>query len=135
MATHTTSSPDSLTSQTIDAALEAIGAVRTGVAGAIIGQERVIDLTLAAIPAGGHGLLVGAYISSLIGMKLPGRHGLLQSINCQFRAPCYAPNILTIVGTVTKRSEAIRVVGIGITVSDQEGTEILRADANSVLKF
>lgn len=82
-----------------------------------------------------HGLLVGAYISSLIGMKLPGRHGLLQSINCQFRAPCYAPNILTIVGTVTKRSEAIRVVGIGITVSDQDGTEILRADANSVLKF
>lgn len=82
-----------------------------------------------------HGLLVGAYISSLIGMKLPGKHGLLQSINCQFRAPCYAPNILTIVGTVMKRSEAIRVVGIGITVFDQDGTEILRADANSVLKF
>lgn len=82
-----------------------------------------------------HGLLVGAYISALIGMKLPGKHGLLQSINCHFRAPCYAPNMLTITGTVTRRSEAIKVVSIGISVTDQEGTEILRADANSVLKF
>ena len=49
-----------LTTDRIDAALEAIGEVRAGVGGAIIGQERVIDLTLATILAGGHGLLVGA---------------------------------------------------------------------------
>ncbi|MFN5552886.1 MAG: AAA family ATPase, partial [Hyphomonadaceae bacterium] len=44
----------------IDRALETIAAVRAGVGGAILGQERVIDLTLATILAGGHGLLVGA---------------------------------------------------------------------------
>ncbi len=82
-----------------------------------------------------HGLLVASYVSSLIGMKLPGKHGLLQSINCQFRAPCYAPNVLTLVGTIARRSEAIRVVGIRIAVTDKNGAEILRADANSVLKF
>jgi acyl dehydratase len=82
-----------------------------------------------------HGLLVGSYISALLGMKLPGKHGLLQSIKCQFRAPCYAPNVLTITGIVTRRSEAIRVVGIQISVTDQEGMELVRAEANSVLKF
>ena len=82
-----------------------------------------------------HGLLVSAYVSALLGMKLPGKHGLLQSINCQFRAPCYAPNELKIVGTITKRFETIKVVCIEISVTDNEGTEILRADANSVLKF
>lgn len=82
-----------------------------------------------------HGLLVSSYISAFLGMELPGKHGLLQSINCQFRAPCYAPNVLTITGMVARRSEAIRVVTIQITVTDQAGTEIVRADANSVLKF
>jgi MoxR-like ATPase len=44
----------------IDHALETIGRVRAGVAGAVLGQERVVDLTLATVLAGGHGLLVGA---------------------------------------------------------------------------
>lgn len=82
-----------------------------------------------------HGLLVSSYISALLGMKLPGKHGLLQSINCQFRAPCYAPNVLKITGIITRRSEAIKVVGIQISVTDQEGIELVRAEANSVLKF
>ena len=82
-----------------------------------------------------HGLLVASHISGLIGMKLPGKHGLLQSINCNFIAPCYVPNILTITVTVKRRSEAIKVVGIGITVVDQVGSVIVNANANSVLKF
>jgi 3-hydroxybutyryl-CoA dehydratase len=82
----------------------------------------------------GHGLLVGAYISALLGMKLPGKHGLLQSISCQFRAPCYAPNVLTIQGTVTRRSEAVKIVTIHVSVIDRHGLEIVTADANSVLK-
>ena len=58
--TPTDTATDALTTHRIDAALETIAAVRAGVSGAIIGQERVIDLTLATILAGGHGLLVGA---------------------------------------------------------------------------
>jgi acyl dehydratase len=81
-----------------------------------------------------HGLLESAYVSALLGMKLPGKHGLLQSINCQFKAPCYVPNVLTIVGTIKWRSEAIKVVRIGITVTDQDGIEVMRAEANSILK-
>lgn len=52
--------PAEKTHQRIEQAIETIAAVRAGVSGAIIGQERIIDLTLATILAGGHGLLVGA---------------------------------------------------------------------------
>ncbi len=60
MSTPDTTTNEAMVTSRIDAAFEAIGAVRAGVAGAIIGQERIVDLTLAAILAGGHGLLVGA---------------------------------------------------------------------------
>lgn len=60
MTIQTQSPSDTQTTARVDSALEAIAAVRAGVAGAIIGQERVVDLTLATILAGGHGLLVGA---------------------------------------------------------------------------
>jgi MoxR-like ATPase len=60
MSIQTATTDDAQTTKRIDTALESIAAVRAGVAGAIIGQERVIDLTLATILAGGHGLLVGA---------------------------------------------------------------------------
>jgi MoxR-like ATPase len=60
MSTQIQSPDDARTTDRIDDALASIAAVRTAIGGAIIGQERVIDLTLAAILAGGHGLLVGA---------------------------------------------------------------------------
>jgi MoxR-like ATPase len=58
--TATSQVADPLTDSRIDEALATIAAVREGVAGAIIGQERVVDLALATVLAGGHGLLVGA---------------------------------------------------------------------------
>src|SRR6202035_4541 len=42
-----------------DVALERIAAARAEISGVIFGQERVIDLTLATLLAGGHGLLIG----------------------------------------------------------------------------
>src|SRR6202166_1430266 len=42
-----------------DVALERIAAVRAEIGGVIFGQERVINLTLATLLAGGQGLLIG----------------------------------------------------------------------------
>jgi MoxR-like ATPase len=60
MSIQTATITDDFTTTRIDEALATIADVRAGVGGAIIGQEQVIDLTLATILAGGHGLLVGA---------------------------------------------------------------------------
>jgi MoxR-like ATPase len=51
---------DTSTHDRIEAALSTIAGVRASVAGAILGQEHVIDLALSTILAGGHCLLVGA---------------------------------------------------------------------------
>lgn len=79
------------------------------------------------------GMLTAAYISALIGTRLPGKYGLLQGISCQFRRPCYAPNVLTIRGVVSRRSEGLKLVTIDISVLDQGGQEIVRAQANCLL--
>src|SRR6516165_9849578 len=42
-----------------DTALERISAARTEIGGVIFGQERVVDLALTTLLAGGHGLLIG----------------------------------------------------------------------------
>ncbi len=50
--------PDRVT-RDIDAAMERIAAARAEIGAVIFGQERVVDLTLATLLAGGHGLLIG----------------------------------------------------------------------------
>jgi MoxR-like ATPase len=51
---------EAATAARVEDALETVARIRAGVAAAVIGQERVVDLTLAAVLAGGHALLVGA---------------------------------------------------------------------------
>src|SRR5215469_494217 len=46
-------------SRDVDATLERIAAARAEIGAVIFGQERVVDLTLATLLAGGHGLLIG----------------------------------------------------------------------------
>jgi MoxR-like ATPase len=48
-----------LAARDVDIALEKIGAARAEIGAVIFGQERVVDLTLAILLAGGHGLLIG----------------------------------------------------------------------------
>ncbi len=50
--------PNQLT-RDVDAALERIAVARAEIGAVIFGQERVVDLTLATLLAGGHGLLIG----------------------------------------------------------------------------
>src|SRR5208337_5268680 len=48
-----------LLTRDVDVALERIAAARTEIGAVIFGQERVIDLALTVLLAGGHGLLIG----------------------------------------------------------------------------
>lgn len=82
-----------------------------------------------------HGVLVGSYISQLIGMKLPGKHGVLRSLACDFRKPCYAPNQLVLTGQVTRLVPAFRLVGLAIEVRDGSGEVLVTAKAETVMKL
>lgn len=51
---------DATVARAADVTLEKIAAVRSAIATVIFGQDRVVELALTSILAGGHGLLVGA---------------------------------------------------------------------------
>jgi 3-hydroxybutyryl-CoA dehydratase len=81
-----------------------------------------------------HGVLVGAYISRLIGMELPGKHGVLRSLVCQFRKPVYASTDLNFVGKVTRVVPALRLAQVTVEVSEAERGVLVSAQAETVLK-
>jgi MoxR-like ATPase len=78
-----------------DVALERIAAVRTEIGRVIFGQERVVELTLAALLAGGHGLLIG--VPGLAKTKLVETLGIvvgLDALRVQFTPDLMPTDIL-----------------------------------------
>lgn len=82
-----------------------------------------------------HGALLSSYMSQLIGMKLPGKHGVLRTLSCAFRQPCYVPARLTFTGVVKRMVPSLRLVALSIEVRDAAGELLVTADAESVLKM
>src|SRR6185312_12971072 len=78
-----------------DAALERIAAARAEIGGVIFGQERVVDLSLTTLLAGGHGLLIG--VPGLAKTKLVETLGIvvgLDALRVQFTPDLMPTDIL-----------------------------------------
>jgi MoxR-like ATPase len=85
----------SLLTRDVDATLERIAAVRAEIGAVIFGQERVVDLTLAILLAGGHGLLIG--VPGLAKTKLVETLGIvvgLDALRVQFTPDLMPSDIL-----------------------------------------
>lgn len=65
----------------------------------------------------GHGMIVGAWFSRLVGMHLPGRHALYLSQTLTFHAPMLPGTVLCIRGDVTQKVDALRVLKIRTTAT------------------
>ena len=65
-----------------------------------------------------HGVLLVSYVSRLVGTMLPGANGLLQSVNMDFRRPCYPDTRIRIEGEVVQCVESLRIIKTRITVTD-----------------
>lgn len=72
-----------------------------------------------------HGALLIAFASRLIGTRLPGRHGLLQKLEMQFRLPCFAGDQIRVVGEVLRKIEAVRAIQIAITIENVKTGEVI----------
>jgi MoxR-like ATPase len=84
-----------LLTRDVDVALERIAAVRAEIGAVIFGQERVIDLTLTVLLAGGHGLLIG--VPGLAKTKLVETLGIvvgLDALRVQFTPDLMPSDIL-----------------------------------------
>ncbi len=85
----------SLLTRDVDATLERVGAARAEIGSVIFGQERVVDLTLAILLAGGHGLLIG--VPGLAKTKLVETLGIvvgLDALRVQFTPDLMPSDIL-----------------------------------------
>lgn len=81
-----------------------------------------------------HGMLIGGYISALVGTKLPGRHGMMQSCDLQFRAPLIPPETLTVQGEVTNISTGTGQVALKITVKNAAGALLATGKVTSIIR-
>jgi MoxR-like ATPase len=85
----------SLLTRDVDVALERISAARAEIGAVIFGQEKVVDLTLAILLAGGHGLLIG--VPGLAKTKLVETLGIvvgLDALRVQFTPDLMPSDIL-----------------------------------------
>ncbi len=82
-----------------------------------------------------HGMLIGAHVSALVGTKLPGRHGLMQSCELQFRAPLVPPETLSISGEVINISAGTGQLSIRITVKNSTGHLLVTGLVKSILNL
>lgn len=72
-----------------------------------------------------HSAYIVSLISRLVGMQLPGRHGILQRIEVNFHKPCYVPVELTVTGQVLQISEAVSSIVISLKVETSSGEVIV----------
>ena len=63
-----------------------------------------------------HGMYLGALVSALVGMHLPGEKALLVTESLSFKKPVRAGDTVVVAGTLTHKSDAVRVVTIAIAI-------------------
>ncbi|HEX9607691.1 MAG TPA: MaoC/PaaZ C-terminal domain-containing protein [Gemmatimonadaceae bacterium] len=74
-----------------------------------------------------HGMLTSAFYSTLVGVYLPGKYCLLQGIKITFHHPVFAGDHLKVRGEVTHVSEALRVMTVRGSITNQNGDTVSKA--------
>jgi 3-hydroxybutyryl-CoA dehydratase len=63
-----------------------------------------------------HGMFLGALVSRLIGMQLPGVRSLLVRESLEFKKPVHIGDEVTVSGKITSKSESTRLVQVSIVI-------------------
>jgi 3-oxoacyl-[acyl-carrier protein] reductase len=76
-----------------------------------------------------HGMLSASFISTLIGMLLPGPGALWTSQTLNFRGPAFIGDTITVRGVVRQKVVAARYLALDISVTNQSGQEIVNGQS------
>ena len=74
-----------------------------------------------------YGLLTASFYSTLVGVYLPGKYCILQSIDTQFLKPVYIGETLTIAGKISYINAAYKQIEIQATIVNQNGQKVSKA--------
>lgn len=72
-----------------------------------------------------HGMLTSSFISTIIGMRIPGPGSLWLSQTINFVNPTYIGDIIEIKAIVTKISRSTRTINLAITIINQNGLKLV----------
>lgn len=67
-----------------------------------------------------HGMFLGALVSRLVGMELPGKYALLIRESLEFKKPAVIGDKIIVSGHVTSKSNSSRMVEISIEIMSAE---------------
>ncbi len=72
-----------------------------------------------------HGMLLGGFFSTLVGMLCPGKNALYLSQNLRFRNPLKFGSTVVVTGVVATKYDAVKIVDIKTTIKNKQGTIIV----------
>lgn len=64
-----------------------------------------------------HGMYLGALVSRLVGMELPGTKALLVRESLTFKEPAYIDDVVMVKGVVIRKSDALQLITIAVTIT------------------
>lgn len=74
-----------------------------------------------------YGMLTASFYSTLVGMYLPGKNGLLQEVDVLFSRPVYAGDVLAVHGEISFLNDAYHQVEIKASITNRDGLKVSRA--------
>lgn len=80
-----------------------------------------------------HGMLLASYVSTLVGMELPGPGGLWSHQEYRWPAPVFAGDTVEIRLRVTQKSAGARALGIAVEAINQDGRVVMEGEGVVVL--
>jgi acyl dehydratase len=72
-----------------------------------------------------HGMLVASYVSTLVGMRLPGVGALWMQQSFRWRNPVFLGDTVEISLEVTQKSPGARLLAIRISATNQDGIGVM----------
>jgi 3-hydroxybutyryl-CoA dehydratase len=79
-----------------------------------------------------HGMFLGALVSRLIGMQLPGKYGVLMKEELEFKNPAKINDLLKVSGSVTNKSDVTKIIEISIEITREIQT-LVKGTVNVIL--
>ena len=74
-----------------------------------------------------YGMLGASFLSTLVGVYLPGEHCLLHGVDLKFAKPIFIGDTLTVTGVVDEVNDTFREITIKASIVNQDGKKVTRA--------
>ena len=79
-----------------------------------------------------HGMLLASYVSTLVGMEIPGRSALLLSQSAEFRKPVLLGDRIRLELKVERKVEALRILELSFLAVNQRGETVMTGTARAM---